>query len=483
MIKYVGVFILAFLLYLPLCFSHNLWVDELFTMRMVQESFMGIIHETIVQDTHTPFYYLFLKGWMLLFGSHSPIVGRFFSFFWLLMTLGLGIFPIRRLFGDKTALTFIFLTLFLPVSLYIGVDIRMYSMALFFMTGLTVYAIAILRTNQTSDKLIFSIMTLGALYCHYYTTMGTGIIYAFLGIMLMLKNRSLYRGFLWFWISVFINALLFLPWLIVFFQQTASVYDTWWVTTNSIPGVFSFLTKPKVWLPLSACGLVVFGIFVTLFWGTIVGGLIFSKKLFSKQDRIIFFLLPTVFLTVLSISILISYTLRPMLIWRYTIPFFGLFYLAVAMCLAKITFLRRIILVLSFVVCCFAWPQAKNRMYDPTYDTLVTKFQELPNNTLFAAPNTRIYMWMKHYLPNRPVIQLYMKNEQVFFNNLKERKKLLNAFKNKKYQTITIMNDAGECDHPLKTLYYPNVEYCLFRLTPELFNLALMRQTDNSKTP
>lgn len=483
MIKYVGVFILAFLIYLPLCFSHNLWVDELFTIRMIQESFTGIIHETIVQDTHTPFYYLFLKAWTFLFNSHSPIVGRFFSFFWLLMTLGLGAFPIRRLFGDKTALTFVFLVLFLPISLYIGVDIRMYSMALFFMTGLAVYAIAALRTEQASDKFIFSIMTFGTLYCHYYTTMGVGLIYAFLGILLILKNHSLYRGFLWFWISALINALLFLPWLIVFFQQTASVYDTWWVTTNSIPNVFSFLIKPQAWIPLSAYGFVIFEVFMTLFWGIIGGGLIFSKKLFSKQDRIVFFLLLSVFLAILSASILISYTLRPMLIWRYTIPFFGLFYLAVALCLKKITFLRHIILVLSLVVCCCAWPQAKNRMYDPTYDTLVKKFQELPNNTLFAAPNTRIYMWMKHYLPNRPVIQLYMQNEQVFFNNIKERENLLNAFKNKKFQTIAIMHDNAKCDHSLKTLYYPHVKYCLFRLTPELFNLVLMRQTDNSKTP
>lgn len=479
MIKYIFLLLVAGILYLPFITAHNLWIDELFTMRIIQGSFTDIIRDTIAQDTHTPFYYLLLKTATLLFNSSDPTVGRLFSLFWLFMTALLGVFPIRRLFGDKVALPFVCLILFTPVSLFIGVDIRMYSMALFFMTGLIIYAYTALQTNHPADKLKFALMTFGALYCHYFTTMGVGIVYAAMGLWLMKKHHSLGQGFMWFWGIIAINALAFMPWLYAFCHQTTAVYDIWWPTITATANTFIFLVTPTVWITLPLGSETALTLLMIVLYGCIGYGLLFRKKLFSKNERFIFILSSCILCGILIIAASISFAFRPILAWRYTIPFLGAIYLAAAFVLCRTTLLRYALILVLFGVLISAWPLQLARMWDSSYDEMAKKLKALPQDTLFAATESRIYMEIRHLLPDRPLIQLYLHPEQIFFNNPIERAALLNRFESGSYSSVILIY-AGECSVPIKTLYYPNAKYCLSRLSPELFQEEILEKQISS---
>ena len=56
--------------YLLLCFNHNVWADEAYTLAMIKNDYAGIIGKTAV-DVHPPLYYFIAKTAALLFPTHE----------------------------------------------------------------------------------------------------------------------------------------------------------------------------------------------------------------------------------------------------------------------------------------------------------------------------------------------------------------------------------------------------------------------------
>lgn len=125
-------------LYISLIFSNNIWTDEAFTIQLLKENLQGIISGT-AKDVHSPLYYIYLKAFVKIFGN-SLISMKIASVIPLTGTLLLGATIIRKRFGDITSFLYVLFFACIPCSMEFSVQVRMYSLAVFFVTLCGIYA-------------------------------------------------------------------------------------------------------------------------------------------------------------------------------------------------------------------------------------------------------------------------------------------------------------------------------------------------------
>lgn len=87
------------MLYISLLFNQNVWTDEIYTLKLIENDFPGLIEEASLSQ-HPPLYYLTAKIARLLFGE-SLLVQKTLALVPMSLTLVLGAAKIRRLFSDK----------------------------------------------------------------------------------------------------------------------------------------------------------------------------------------------------------------------------------------------------------------------------------------------------------------------------------------------------------------------------------------------
>ncbi|PXV62206.1 dolichyl-phosphate-mannose-protein mannosyltransferase [Dysgonomonas alginatilytica] len=220
---------LGFILIGFLCLLYNnfinrtFWYDEAYTIAIVQYSFSDIWKITAI-DVHPPLYYFMLKIFTGIFGD-SLFTMRIFSNLGIMACCILGIFPIKRLFGEKVAFTFILLMVLMPVNQYLGVEIRMYSWAMFFVLACSVYGY---ETFQKKTLICYSKMTFFAIcaaYTHYYALIAIFSIFLILIIYLLGRRRTIVRPLLF----AIILLLAYIPWIPVLASQLYSVHQNFWV--------------------------------------------------------------------------------------------------------------------------------------------------------------------------------------------------------------------------------------------------------------
>lgn len=120
------IFLAAFLIRL-IAVNQSLWLDEATTARVAsQYGYLEIISKFSPTDFHPPLYYLFMKFWTGMFGN-SEMILRMPS---ILFSLGTGY--LLYITGGIWAAVFF---LFNPLVVYYSQEVRMYMMAVFFLTG------------------------------------------------------------------------------------------------------------------------------------------------------------------------------------------------------------------------------------------------------------------------------------------------------------------------------------------------------------
>lgn len=316
------VVILITAVYISLIFNQNIWTDEAFTIELVSENTVfGIIKGT-ANDVHPPLYYLIVKAFVTLFGSNFQVY-KLVSIIPVALTMFLSVLYVKPWFGTKAALLFLLFFNAIPSVMEYGVQIRMYSWSIFFITvtGLSAYGV------YTKERLKYwYIMTLSALcacYTHNFAMISAVFIYVLLGIALMLKKKSVLAKWL---LSGMIVGICFLPWLFVLLRQTSVRVDNYWippVTVSTVKGYFSDLYGSR--LPFTEV------LFAALLIAAVVSLAVLPK---SKREMKYYAaaLLLTPLLTAL-IGILVSVLITPFFIARYLIPCMGLVALAFAVSL------------------------------------------------------------------------------------------------------------------------------------------------------
>ena len=218
--KNIAVILLLLLsaIYISLVWNNNVWMDEAFTASLIHTDFAGVISRSMA-DTLPPLYNIILKLMTDIFGYSIPVM-KITSVIPMILTLVLGATVVRKRFGIKCAALFMLSVAVMPIMLYYGVEIRMYSLGFFFATGSGIYAYEIAAEPSRKNWTLFTLLSVLAGYSHHFAFVTAAFSYLYLLLFFIFVERE--RLASWFK-CLGATFLLYLPCLIVTISQIKRV--------------------------------------------------------------------------------------------------------------------------------------------------------------------------------------------------------------------------------------------------------------------
>ena len=406
-----GLIVFFSLLYVSLIFNYNIWTDEAFTLTLVQGNVKEIIEGT-ANDVHPPLYYFYSKLfyditngslWVQKLSTIIPQVGTYI----LIATL------FRKKFGDKAAfLSLLFFTC-IPCTMEFSVQVRMYSIALFFVTlcGLFAYEAYIEDTRRSWIYLIIG--ALGAAYTHYFAFVSIIVIVGFLFLAILFSKRKLLAK----WgIAAAIMILGYLPWIKPFIIQVTRVRENYWIPSIAPDVLWSYFTWT---FDLALIPGVVYGVLGIL----IIAGITTLVNIIRKREKediaaLLAMLVPTV---TVVLGVVISLSKSPIYRDQYVFP--ALMLLAVFLGLAFRKLDEKFVFVLSVFFLFIGAVQYKECYRQEYKSTYVPQTMEFFEQNL-EPDDYIVYNWedfrfiYKFYFPEDQLVYIEDFDFSKNFNNV-----------------------------------------------------------------
>ncbi len=298
------------LLYISLVFNYNIWTDEAFTLKLLRGGLKDII-ELTAADVHPPLYYFYADLFFEITGG-SLWVQKFITIIPQVGTYALIATVFRKRFGDvATFLSLIFFTC-IPCTMEFTIQVRMYSLSLFFVTLCGIYAYEVYMDNKKVSWLLVIVGSLGAAYSHYFAFVSVIVIVGFLFLAILFTKRELFKNWL---ISAACMIIGYLPWAPFFYEQVTRVRESYWIPeiTPEVIGEYFEWTFDLDLIPG-----VMYGVMALL----IAAGVIILVRLIGKREKedmiaLLAMLVPT--MTVV-LGVVISLTKSPIYRDQYVFP-------------------------------------------------------------------------------------------------------------------------------------------------------------------
>lgn len=211
-------------------FVEDLWRDEAFSYLLAKLPVSDILRIT-AQDFNPPLYYILLHYWMSLFGT-SEVALRGLSF----LFYGLGLFAVfetmKIIYKLSFRQSFLYLGLFIlnPLVMFYAFEARMYSM-LFCLAMYSCYFF--LREKKGA----YAIVTILGLYTHYFMMLVIGAQALYLLLRHESKRQTLIDYIKKLTIPM-LCGLSFIPWMIFFLMQNASLSGDFWISKLTFEQLF-----------------------------------------------------------------------------------------------------------------------------------------------------------------------------------------------------------------------------------------------------
>lgn len=367
-------------LYVSLIFNRNVWEDEVFTIQLIQGGFKEITIGT-ASDVHPPLYYYWAKLFQLLFGD-SIQVYKVASIIPMVGLFCFGGIKIRKLFGDMVSFLFLLFIACVPCSMEFAVQLRMYTMAILFVTMCGVYAYCVYVEGKFKNYSLFVITSVLAAYTHYFALASVMVIYALLLSVILINNRKKIKA--WFF-SVITALILYSPWIIVFLKQIRMVNKGYWIpklTWKTIWGYF-------IWAFEIEDVLYMVYIFLIILVAVGIYVLISCIKLKDKDCvyAILCMLVPT--LTAVG-GVVLSVFSTPIYRDQYVFPAMGLLALFLALGLSKARFII-LILITGFLLFIGAFQYKENYILE--YRTTMVEYTYNYFAWVFEEGDCIVYTW------------------------------------------------------------------------------------------
>lgn len=306
------------LVYLSLCFNHNIWTDEAFTIDLLRncDTYREAVEFT-AGDVHPPLYYLILKLFTDVFGIRLFLL-KALSILPMLLTMGLGITFVYRRYDFKTAFLYILMMAVIPCSMEYAVQVRMYSWAMFFVTSCGFAAADAYERGKRRDWIFLGLAGVAAAYTHYFAFVAVIWIYGFL-FLALLWDAGKRKKLLWWLAAVLLSLVAYAPWLRALQNQVSGVSKNYWIGAidkEVLLGYFDTLFETK--LPYSTQ-------MMTFLFGAAFVWLAVEVIRKRKQEDVLGLLacLPLVMTAVTGVAV--SLIMRPVFIARYLMPCIPLF--------------------------------------------------------------------------------------------------------------------------------------------------------------
>ncbi len=353
---------ISLLIFVHICkyaMGDDIWYDEVFSLSFARHSFGDIVRLTS-RDVHPPLYYFYLKIVTSLIcavcGSESFIIAsKIASLIPWIGLFVLGITYIRKKFGYLAFGLYVLLILAMPQIPTYYVEIRMYSLALFFITSeilLTHHILTNSGKRATVSWILFFFLGILTAYTQYYACIAViGNYLAMFLIALFTKNpdkKSLLKNTI---LCSLFSVILYIPWLPKLKSQMDAISGTYWIqplTLRSLAGCVKFAVLPVVYMgnmPVISAGLTLLAVFILF--------IMFIRKRQREDVISIICCFCPIFTVVLS-GFILSALGTPIFIYRYLIPALGGVWLLVGI-MAEKTIQKPFFLVLlvPFLLACF----------------------------------------------------------------------------------------------------------------------------------
>lgn len=219
----VFILILGFVLRL-VNLNQSLWLDEATTAFVSKMPVKEILGSFLVNDFHPPLYYLFMRGWGLIFGT-SEIALRFPSILFSLGTIYLVYEIYKILVNKKDAWIPALILSTSGLFIYYAQEARMYMMSTFLVTLAIFSFVKIVKSPRVGYGLLFS-LSLALLSMSDYLPNFIILIFWIIGMKKLIASHI-------------ILAISWLLWLPTFSKQLMSGLN---VSTNS-PAWWNILGK------------------------------------------------------------------------------------------------------------------------------------------------------------------------------------------------------------------------------------------------
>lgn len=309
-------------------FSYDIWVDEAFSLRMIEHSWFEIVQLTAM-DVHPPLYYFILKLGVGITHNISgiPIIvcAKLVSVMPILILWIMNVLYIRPRYGKCVAGMFSLCITAAPNLTAYSVDIRMYGWGLLFVTAtwqvaFSLYADGLGRKSLRGRLAALVAGTLLAAYTHYFALVSI----AFAWLMLLVKwirerKYLLLKRLVFAGVITFIG---YLPWLFVLIQQIQNVKESYWIpqiTLETIIQYVFFAFGNILWL-------IIFVVIIFVF--------LFDREIAALPKHILLWSISATVGTV-SFGIIASATIRPVFVERYMVPTLGCLWFGLCLAWSK----------------------------------------------------------------------------------------------------------------------------------------------------
>jgi 4-amino-4-deoxy-L-arabinose transferase-like glycosyltransferase len=290
-----------------------IWVDEAFSLAPIHHSFREILLFQSV-DVHPPLFFLLEKCWSLAFGD-SIFSIKFVSILLAVLTMILAAWFLKKEVSDNASILFLLCFIASVPVIHYSIEIRMYSLALFFVTASAISVWYIITDGKVRWWIIFLLSAEGAAYTHYYAMAVAGIGHIMLFCYIMRYDRKKIISAI---LTVLGAIVLYLPWFPAFLNNFARVSNDFWIKPLTI---FTVLEYVRFLFDMG-------DFFATLFF-LIIFCVLFFVFLAKKKTKIEYFtfygLLSLIILVITGI--VISIMTRPLLVERYLYPALALVFI------------------------------------------------------------------------------------------------------------------------------------------------------------
>ncbi|MDE7130798.1 MAG: hypothetical protein K2O65_03235, partial [Lachnospiraceae bacterium] len=255
---FLGISAVMLLRSLMLCFSNDIWYDELFTVGMIEHSYGDLIAFT-ARDVHPPLYYCIVKFVLELCKlisaqANAVVIAKVVSVLPYFILFAYSVTFIRRRFGILTGGLFMFCAIAMPQLSAYTVEVRMYSFALLFVTAAFLHAYGTITAGSATVgaraymRQIHAVALVGyglaAAYTQYFACVAVIMVYLYVLIVFLLEDRNRIKEWL-LWVAI--SAAGYIPWLYALFGQITTVRENYWIlplTWRSLGGCVKFVMKP-----------------------------------------------------------------------------------------------------------------------------------------------------------------------------------------------------------------------------------------------
>ena len=328
-------------IFISFVWNNNVWMDEAFTASLVNTDYPGVLYRSMA-DTLPPLYNLYLKTMTVIFGYTIPVM-KISSVIPMILTLILGMTTVRKRFGQKVAVLFCLAITFMPLMLYFGVEIRMYSLGFFFATASGVYAYELVCDFSKKNMCLFVLFSALAGYSHHFAFVTVGFVFGYLLLYYLIFDKKNIRR--WF-IALGFTFLLYLPCLLITLKQIKNVSGYFSMPDVDLHLFIQYALYPYMVGKLP--GTVVCALIVCAALAFFVIG--FIRKSGRDREKIYAFLCFTVYYGVLLFGTVVSKIMTAnIFVDRYLFFSTGLLWLFAAIVLGKADKRIYIVSLLAFI--------------------------------------------------------------------------------------------------------------------------------------